>query len=46
MAPGMTAPPEVGTDHEHAWTSTEIDYAEAGPVEQLECDLCGEVWFR
>ena len=42
----MTTPPEVGTDHEHAWTPTEIEYAEAGPVEQLECGVCGEVWFR
>lgn len=42
----MTAPPELGADHEHAWTPTELEYAEGGPVEQLECGVCGDVWFR
>jgi hypothetical protein len=42
----VTAPPEVGTDHEHAWTPKVLEFAECGPVEELECDLCGEVWFR
>jgi hypothetical protein len=42
----MTALPLVGTDHEHAWTAREIEYDEHGQVEELECDLCGAVWFR
>ena len=42
----MTALPEVGADHEHAWTAKEVDYSEGGRVEELECDLCGDVWFR
>ncbi len=42
----MNAPPAVGTDHEHAWTPKSLEYTEGGPVEELECDLCGDVWFR
>lgn len=42
----MTAPPEVGADHDHAWTPRVVEFSESGPVEELGCDLCGEVWFR
>lgn len=39
-------PPDAGVDHEHAWSSRAVEYVEGGPVEELECDLCGDVWFR
>jgi hypothetical protein len=44
--PAVTAPPAVGADHEHAWSVREVEFAEGGPVQELECSLCGEVSFR
>ena len=40
------APPSISDDHEHAWSSREVAFVEGGPVEELECDVCGDVWFR
>jgi hypothetical protein len=39
-------PPDAGVDHEHAWSPRAVEYVEGGPVEELGCDLCGDVWFR
>lgn len=42
----MTAAADLTTDHEHAWSPRLVEYGEGGPVEELECPLCGEVSFR